>query len=717
SNEARENKHVPRLKLSLKLSKLKTAPLGGSDHHQQQRYLDGENAPLGNGPDTASSAIDTQSSANISKMPRIKLRLSLGKTGCKRLLSPSDETASTLTEADVTLGVPRARAGVKRPRALASQAPMPSLLSTPQLSTPVTVSKGYEEDDDDEDNPVTIDIDGDTNNELSDTNSMLGYEGGDDANSVHSGAESIYSRASTPQPGQRGQKMPPKKRRRRAQDSSAADSGKGRPRAKWSKTSLPRKPGHNGSVGESPAISSFRGNPANSTRTLQSTLERLIRKFIKKDAYAMFLEPVDTSVVTDYLDVIKHPMDFGTMKKRVESRHYTSIDQFKSDFLLVCRNCQLYNAPTTRYYKCASRIEEYGRTIIAKESAKLKAVLEARREAAAKNLDDASDANSVDSVTAPSSYRGGDTALSASEWSAVAAPVIAGRPSLSRQQSLDASSRSGSGGGQARRKKVMDTKPFFRGYLPDGSADIANLTPFEVECWSAPAVPFLSRSMQPLVQATPWSKASFLDFGAFDRKYPDAPRLADDDPLLQLLAGGDEGLAYWKSICDFTQDADEKTRGYVARVARHLSDGVCPVVAETMHRIAAESWRPADPAGEHDSLVGWLDSFMPSGCRGKAEVPHVFGREFVESKDEIFDWMHWIMADPQSPWDLLDANSDLLRRHLSAEATEAAKPEAEHADALAKLRRNLFALVHKYTSYGLSDDGTGLHHTPAAVSS
>ncbi len=49
----------------------------------------------------------------------------------------------------------------------------------------------------------------------------------------------------------------------------------------------------------------------------------------RKDAYGFFLEPVDTSIVTDYLTIITNPMDLGTMRKKVANNEYSSIDSFK----------------------------------------------------------------------------------------------------------------------------------------------------------------------------------------------------------------------------------------------------------------------------------------------------------------------------------------------------------------------------------------------------
>ncbi|KAJ1936533.1 hypothetical protein GGF37_005571, partial [Kickxella alabastrina] len=59
------------------------------------------------------------------------------------------------------------------------------------------------------------------------------------------------------------------------------------------------------------------GTPSTATTvSLKSSLQRLIKRIRKRDSYGFFLEPVDTSVITDYRNVIKHPMDLGTMQRK-----------------------------------------------------------------------------------------------------------------------------------------------------------------------------------------------------------------------------------------------------------------------------------------------------------------------------------------------------------------------------------------------------------------
>ncbi|KAL1923191.1 uncharacterized protein VTP21DRAFT_9567 [Calcarisporiella thermophila] len=102
-------------------------------------------------------------------------------------------------------------------------------------------------------------------------------------------------------------------------------------------------------------------------KDLRTVLQKLLEAFIKKDAYGFFLAPVDTSIVTDYLSVIKTPMDFGTMQKKLAAGEYRDIDAFKSDFLLVMTNAKTYNAPSTIYYRTADRILQYGEKAIERE--------------------------------------------------------------------------------------------------------------------------------------------------------------------------------------------------------------------------------------------------------------------------------------------------------------------------------------------------------------
>ncbi|KAL3692799.1 hypothetical protein R1sor_006450 [Riccia sorocarpa] len=58
-------------------------------------------------------------------------------------------------------------------------------------------------------------------------------------------------------------------------------------------------------------------------------LDGVLDKLQKKDTYGVFVEPVDAEQVPDYYDVLKEPMDFGTMRKKVNKGSYTTVETFE----------------------------------------------------------------------------------------------------------------------------------------------------------------------------------------------------------------------------------------------------------------------------------------------------------------------------------------------------------------------------------------------------
>ncbi|KAE8612403.1 hypothetical protein XENTR_v10012843 [Xenopus tropicalis] len=99
---------------------------------------------------------------------------------------------------------------------------------------------------------------------------------------------------------------------------------------------------------------------------LRKTLELLQ----EKDTSNIFTEPVPLSEVTeiyevpDYLEHVKKPMDFQTMKRNLEAFRYQNFDQFEEDFNLIVNNCIKYNAKDTIFYRAASRLREQGAALL-----------------------------------------------------------------------------------------------------------------------------------------------------------------------------------------------------------------------------------------------------------------------------------------------------------------------------------------------------------------
>lgn len=70
----------------------------------------------------------------------------------------------------------------------------------------------------------------------------------------------------------------------------------------------------------------------------------LLRKWIdltgyRKDDYAFFLTPVNVSSVTGYSDVVKRPMDFGTMTTKVNKGKYRSLEEFAVSLACPSPSC------------------------------------------------------------------------------------------------------------------------------------------------------------------------------------------------------------------------------------------------------------------------------------------------------------------------------------------------------------------------------------------
>ncbi|GAB2277773.1 hypothetical protein Dimus_012477 [Dionaea muscipula] len=87
-------------------------------------------------------------------------------------------------------------------------------------------------------------------------------------------------------------------------------------------------------------------------------LELILDKLQKKDTYGVYTEPVDPEELPDYHDVIDHPMDFSTIRKKLANGSYSTLEEFESDVFLICSNAMQYNDPETIYHKQAHAIKE-----------------------------------------------------------------------------------------------------------------------------------------------------------------------------------------------------------------------------------------------------------------------------------------------------------------------------------------------------------------------
>lgn len=95
-------------------------------------------------------------------------------------------------------------------------------------------------------------------------------------------------------------------------------------------------------------------------------LRAVLDQLQEKDQARIFAQPVSVKEVPDYLDHIKNPMDFSTMRKCIDAHGYKDFDEFEADFNLIIFNCMKYNAKETFFHKAALRLQDQGGAILRK---------------------------------------------------------------------------------------------------------------------------------------------------------------------------------------------------------------------------------------------------------------------------------------------------------------------------------------------------------------
>ncbi|CAH2093136.1 unnamed protein product [Euphydryas editha] len=96
-------------------------------------------------------------------------------------------------------------------------------------------------------------------------------------------------------------------------------------------------------------------------RELRIFLRDICRKLASNRRFYKFTKPVDLEEVTDYLDIIKQPMDLETMMTKVDMHKYNCAKDFLDDIDLICANALEYNPDRTssdkqiRHEACALR--------------------------------------------------------------------------------------------------------------------------------------------------------------------------------------------------------------------------------------------------------------------------------------------------------------------------------------------------------------------------
>ncbi|XP_019729201.1 bromodomain-containing protein 9 isoform X2 [Hippocampus comes] len=120
--------------------------------------------------------------------------------------------------------------------------------------------------------------------------------------------------------------------------------------------------------GERP-VRACRTQHENESTPRQLLLQHFLRQLQRKDAHGFFAFPVTDAIAPNYSMIIKHPMDFSTMKDKITNNEYNTVTEFKADFKLMCDNAMVYNRPETVYYKAAKKLLHTGFKMMSKDMA------------------------------------------------------------------------------------------------------------------------------------------------------------------------------------------------------------------------------------------------------------------------------------------------------------------------------------------------------------
>ncbi|XP_035642236.1 bromodomain-containing protein 3-like isoform X2 [Oncorhynchus keta] len=138
------------------------------------------------------------------------------------------------------------------------------------------------------------------------------------------------------------------------------ESQQGKVSSRRESTVRPVKPPKKGTEdGEVPLLGGKKGKPGEQLKHCDFILKEMLSK--KHAAYAWpFYKPVDAEALElhDYHEIIKHPMDLSTVKKRIDSQDYPDAQSFATDVRLMFSNCYKYNPPDHEVVAMARKLQD-----------------------------------------------------------------------------------------------------------------------------------------------------------------------------------------------------------------------------------------------------------------------------------------------------------------------------------------------------------------------
>uniref|UniRef100_A0A665VI00 ATPase family AAA domain-containing protein 2 n=1 Tax=Echeneis naucrates TaxID=173247 RepID=A0A665VI00_ECHNA len=81
----------------------------------------------------------------------------------------------------------------------------------------------------------------------------------------------------------------------------------------------------------------------NTLRELRLFLRDVTKRLATDKRFNIFSKPVDIEEVSDYLEVIRQPMDLSTVMTKIDTHKYLTVKDFLADIDLICSNALEYN--------------------------------------------------------------------------------------------------------------------------------------------------------------------------------------------------------------------------------------------------------------------------------------------------------------------------------------------------------------------------------------
>jgi len=95
-----------------------------------------------------------------------------------------------------------------------------------------------------------------------------------------------------------------------------------------------------------------------SPEDIRERMTPILRHMYDQEEGIWFRQPVTEAIAPGYFDIIKYPMDFSTIFKKLDENQYTTPFQFWEDMWLVFNNTWTFNKKTQRVYKAGVKVSD-----------------------------------------------------------------------------------------------------------------------------------------------------------------------------------------------------------------------------------------------------------------------------------------------------------------------------------------------------------------------